>query len=227
MVVCDDISDDRLLIGMVYTLISAEKTACYPISWWGTWCRSCESRTALTFGVQEFGEPQVLLRQVEGVLQVVVSVGLLQLSKSIRSGLERSQALRMKDMKFTKQTFWCRWSGAVTCVCEWGRWKPFHHASWCWSCGCWRWDSCETQTRAVRYQGLEHVCVFILDVHPPCGLHLAPQKQRVLGWAFLFIVFCLYADVLDLLHTPEHSIMDVLCISLTIIWWKCDAMWCY
>lgn len=42
------------------------------------WCRSCESRTALTFGVQEFGEPQVLLRQVEGVLQVVVSVGLLQ-----------------------------------------------------------------------------------------------------------------------------------------------------
>lgn len=59
----------------------------------------------------------------------------------------------------------------------------------------------KTQSRAVRYQGLGHVCVFILDVHPPCGLHLAPQEQRVLGWAFLFIVFCLNADVLNLLHT--------------------------
>lgn len=31
-----------------------------------------------TFRVQKFGEAQVLLGQVEGVLQVVVSVGLLQ-----------------------------------------------------------------------------------------------------------------------------------------------------
>ncbi len=129
----------------------------------------------------------------------------------------------MKDMKIAQQSFWCRWRGAVTCVCGWGRWKPFHRASWWWSCGCWRWDSCETQTRAVRYGGLEHVWVLILDVHPPCSLHLAPQKQRVLGWAFLFIVFSLYADVLDLLHTrTQHN--GLVCISLTIMWWKCDAI---
>lgn len=33
---------------------------------------------AFTFWIEEFGETQVLLGQVEGVLQVVVSVGLLQ-----------------------------------------------------------------------------------------------------------------------------------------------------
>lgn len=36
---------------------------------------------ALTFRVQQFGEPQVLFSQVEGILKVVVSVGLLQLVK--------------------------------------------------------------------------------------------------------------------------------------------------
>lgn len=33
----------------------------------------------LTFRIEQFGESQVLLGQVEGVLQVVVNVGLLQL----------------------------------------------------------------------------------------------------------------------------------------------------
>lgn len=36
---------------------------------------------ALTFRVQQFGEAQVLFSQVEGILKVVVSVGLLQLVK--------------------------------------------------------------------------------------------------------------------------------------------------
>jgi len=38
----------------------------------------CET---LTLGIQQLGEAQVLLGQVEGILQVVVSVGFLQLIK--------------------------------------------------------------------------------------------------------------------------------------------------
>lgn len=36
---------------------------------------------SLTFRVQKLGESQVLFSQVEGILKVVVSVGLLQLVK--------------------------------------------------------------------------------------------------------------------------------------------------
>ena len=43
----------------------------------------------LTFRVQQLGEAQVLLGQVEGVLQVVVSVGLLQLVKVDQIGSEQ------------------------------------------------------------------------------------------------------------------------------------------
>lgn len=76
MVVRDDVSDDGLLVGMVHADICKTDVT-----------RSCDrafDREAVrpgwtfTFWVQEFGETQVLLGQVEGVLQVVVSVGLLQ-----------------------------------------------------------------------------------------------------------------------------------------------------
>lgn len=36
---------------------------------------------SLTFGIQKLGEAQVMFSQVEGILKVVVSVGLLQLVK--------------------------------------------------------------------------------------------------------------------------------------------------
>lgn len=78
MVVRDDISDDGLLIGMVYADICKKKTSQAVIVCLTARCRSCETRMDFTFWVQKFGETQVLLGQVEGVLQVVVSVGLLQ-----------------------------------------------------------------------------------------------------------------------------------------------------
>lgn len=41
----------------------------------------CASVSSLTLGVQQFGEAQVLLGQVEGILQIVVSVRFLQFIK--------------------------------------------------------------------------------------------------------------------------------------------------
>lgn len=45
----------------------------YPAAVWGHW--------RVTFRVQQLGEAQVLLSQVESILQVVVSIGLFQLVK--------------------------------------------------------------------------------------------------------------------------------------------------
>lgn len=45
----------------------------------------------VTFRVQQLGETQVLLGQVEGILQVVVGVGLLQLIEVDQVGSEEDQ----------------------------------------------------------------------------------------------------------------------------------------
>lgn len=53
---------------------------------------------SVTFRVQQLGQAQVLFSQVEGILQVVVSVGLLQLVKVDQIRPERDKRTRWSEV---------------------------------------------------------------------------------------------------------------------------------
>lgn len=102
----------------------------WPRRWWWTsrqggphWClhrntekhqheeetmqRAAVTVSTLTLGVQQLGESQVLLGQVEGILQVVVSVWFLQLVKVDQVRSEKEQKVRAlnKTNSFTHGRF--------------------------------------------------------------------------------------------------------------------------
>ncbi len=227
MVVCDDISDDRLLIGMVYADICRKDSVLSYFMMRYVMQKLWEQDGSYLRG-PGVCEPQVLLRQVWRR-----SAGC---SERWTSSVCRNQSgLAWKDRKHWEWRIWSLQSRRLMQVkwsCYLCLWMRALKAIPSRPAGAEVVDvdvgiACEHKPELSDIKDLEHVCVFILDVHPPAVFIWHHRSSASLAERFLFIVFCLYADVLDLLHTPEHNIMDVLCSSLTIIWGKCDAMWCY
>lgn len=173
---------------------------------------SCLSRAGWdwTFWIQQFGETQMLFGQVESVLQVVVSIRLLQFVKinQVRSWNRCESKVYINQ----KCVFWIwiiMYLMLLKCVPVFVNEGIESHAVPPAGGEVVDVDVGIAVKHTQEQWDIEHVNThFVLNLNKrsPCGLHLTPQQQSILSWTLLFIVFCLHADVLDLLHTQSHTL---------------------